>query len=236
MFASLPSCTRNAPKIAGILLLTAAWCSGGNLPESSGSSGKMSQLKSGARIEWVTPDGQTGHVSKARASGPETAALINEDDTVTCLLKEGKTDFVVELPKAPMVDRLTFLNENAVARGELKIAVSNQRLRPDSPAWVEVDGIVPFSHKRLFGVSLLGIDAKFVRLSFHVEKAGRIAPVATGGNEEKTEDPAVASNEKQFDVSAMNEALNSRFARLDGHEGVLVSANDASVGPLSAFF
>ena len=50
-------------------------------------------------------------------------ALISEDDTVTCLLKEGRTDFVVELPKATTLDRLTFVNKNSLARGELKIAM-----------------------------------------------------------------------------------------------------------------
>jgi len=235
MFATFPSRFFHVSKIAGILLMTAPkWCTGGNLPETSAQSGKMNQMTSGARIECVTPDGHTGQVSKLATSDPGTAALIMEDDTVTCLLQEGQTDFVVELPQAPVVDRLTFLNENAVARGELKIAVSNKRLRPDSPAWVEVDGIVPFSHKRLFGVSLLGIDAKFVRLSFRVEKAGRIAPVTVSEKEEALEDPAVALNEKPFDASAMDDALNSDFAKVQGREGILLSANASSVAPLSA--
>ena len=236
MLATFPSPALTASKILGILVLSLpGWCNAGNLPEPlSNGSVKMSQMNNGARIECVTPDGHSGHVAKQAASAPGTAALIAEDDTVNCLLREGQTDFVVELPQAPVVDRLTFLNENAAARGELKIAVSNKRLRSDSPAWVEVDGIVPFSHKRLFGVSLLGIDAKFVRLSFRVEKAGRIAPVTASGKEESTEDPGVASSQKSFDASAMNDALNSNFARLHGRDGLLLSANDSSVGPLSA--
>jgi hypothetical protein len=226
MFATLLSRAFHGSQIAAILFLAApGWCSGGNMPEASSQPGQMNQMNSGARIECVTPDGHTGQVSKLANSDPGTAALIGEDDTVTCLLQEGRTDFVVELPKAPVVDRLTFLNENAVARGELKIAVSNKRLRPDSPAWVEVDGIVPFSHKRLFGVSLLGIDAKFVRLSFRIEKAGRIAPVTASTKGEAADD--------SFDASIMNAALDADLATIHGREGILLSANATSVAPLS---
>ena len=231
MFSSSSSSILNAGKIAtiaGILLFTATgWSLAGNSSAQSGG------RTTGARIECVTPDGHSGQVSKMAASEPGTNALMIEDDTVTCVLQEGRTDFVVELPKAPVLDRLTFLNENAVAQGELKIAVANKRLLPDSPAWIEVDGIVPFSHKRLFGVSLLGVDAKFVRLSFRVEKAGNISPVAAATRAEAPGDTAAAS-EKAFDASAMNDALDSGFAKLHAREGILVSANATSVGPLSA--
>jgi hypothetical protein len=48
------------------------------------------------------------------------------------------------------------------------------------------------------------------------------------------EDPAVALNEKPFDASAMDDALNSDFAKVRGGEGILLSANASSVAPLSA--
>jgi hypothetical protein len=231
MFAAFSAPPFHASKIAGIVLVaTATWCAGGSLPQAEA----LNQMNSGARIECVTPDGHAGQVSKLATAEPGTAALIAEDDTVTCLLQEGQTDFVVELPKVPVTDRLTFLNENAVARGELKIAVSNKRLRPDSPAWIEVDGIVPFSHKRLFGVSLLGIEARFVRLSFRVEKAGRITPVTASGKEEALHNPATALNETPFDASGLNDALNSKIATVHGREGILLSANADSVAPLTA--
>jgi hypothetical protein len=237
MFAAFSAHFCQARKIAGIFSVAAAQCSfGGSLPAPASQAEAANQTNSGARIECVTPDGHSGQVSKLATSDPGTVALITEDDTVTCLLPEGQTDFVVELPKVPVTDRLTFLNENAVARGELKIAVSNKRLRPDSAAWIEVDGIVPFSHKRLFGVSLLGIDAKYVRLSFRVEKAGRIAPIAASEKEVSLKDSVIAVNETSFDVSALNEALSSEFATAHGREGILLSANAnaGSVAPLSA--
>ncbi len=190
------------------------------------------QMNCGARVECITPDGQAGPVAKLPDSEPGAAALIMEDDTITCLLQEGRTDFVVELPKASQIDRLTFLNENARARGELKIAISNERLKANSNEWIEVEGIVPFSHKRLFGVSLVGVEARFVRLSFQVEKAGQ---AAISGRLFASPSVTVAASfpaTPSFNASALQEALNSRFAKLYPRE-LFLTANAISVGPLS---
>jgi len=39
----------------------------------------------------------------------------------------------------------------------------------DSPLWSAVEGAIRFRHKRLFAVSLVGVEAKYVRLTFQVE-------------------------------------------------------------------
>jgi hypothetical protein len=196
------------------------------------------RMNCGAQIECTTPDGRAAQVARVPSQDTSAAALIMDDDTVTCLLQEGETNFVVELPRAALLDRLTFLNENATARGELRIAVSNQRLAANSPEWREVEGIVPFAHKRLFGVSLLGIEARFVRLSFHVEKEGRIAALAVYGEKsrEASADRAViaAKISDMFRASGLDAALNSTFANLHAPERtLLLTANSESVGPLS---
>jgi len=210
--------------------------------ENSSSTHSNDQTKSparmncGAQIECVTPDGRPGQVSRLPAPDPGATALIMDDDTVTCLLQEGETNFVIELPQTTLLDRFTFLNENAAARGELRIAVSNHRLPTNSPEWTEVEGIVPFVHKRLFGVSLLGIEAKFVRLSFHVEKEGRIAALATYGekprNASADRDIEAVQAWKRFQVSGLEDALNSRFATLHARGSILLTANSPSVAPL----
>jgi hypothetical protein len=193
---------------------------------------KLVQMNCGARIECITPDGQAGRVAKLGEAGAVTAQ-ISSDDTVTCLLQEGRTDFVVELPKAGTLDRLTFVNENSLARGELKIAVSDERLRADSKGWVEVEGIVPFSHKRLFGVSLIGIEAKFVRLSFQVEKEGRIGTLKSSQDNVAGMTPATAEKEEPFSEAALQPAMDSRFAIEHGRDRLLLTANASSVQPLS---
>ena len=223
---------------SGMLWLTASNGWAAEIASESSSKGNASaRMNCGARIECVTPDGQAGQVSRMPAEDPGATALIMEDDTVTCLLQEGETNFVIELPQKALLDRFTFLNENGLARGELTIAVSNHRLRADSPDWVPVEGIVPFAHKRLFGVSLLGIEAKFVRLSFHVEKQGGIA--ARGAYDKpaavyQTQNPDPAPASHTFKISALDDALSSRFATHYARETVLLSANSTSVGPLSA--
>jgi hypothetical protein len=133
------------------------------------------------------------------------------------VLKEGETTFIIELPKNAPRDRLTFLNENAAASGELRIAVSDSALPVDSSKWVEVDGIVPFAHKRLFKLSILGVETKFVRLSFRVD-----------GQSEKS-----ASISQPFRDSILSETINSRFAKLREQRRELNLAA-ASVAPLPA--
>lgn len=129
------------------------------------------------QIECVTPDGQLNVVSNAERANPHTPALLTNGNTLSCELKEGDTVFIIPVPKTALLDRFTFINLNAAASGEFNIAIADSRLKANSPGWVPVDGIVPFSHKRLFNLSLLGTGAKYVKLSFHVEKTNRLATV-----------------------------------------------------------
>jgi len=63
----------------------------------------------------------------------------------------------------------------------MKIAVSNYRLPADSPKWTEVSGKTPFTHKRLFNLSMVGVEARYVKLSFHIENGSRIASLGLFG-------------------------------------------------------
>ncbi len=195
----------------------------------------MTQMNCGAKIECITPDGHTNPVSKLPAVDPAAAALIMEDDTVSCLLQEGVTNFVVELPKSRLLDRLIFLNENARARGELRIAISNSRLKPASAGWREVEGVVPFSHKRLFGVSLIGIEANFVRLSFRVEKTKDLNVVTNESQKEAQTGGANAPIREAFTSSALHDALDSPLATRQTRDRILLTAANDSVGPITAF-
>jgi hypothetical protein len=137
----------------------------------------------GTQIEWTTPDGRTAAVATASDSNQSAAALIMDDETLSCPLQEGETTFVIKLPTTAQLDRFTFVNENAAAAGSLKIAVSNYKLAAASPKWTEVDGSISFTRKRLFNLSMLGVEARYVKLSFSVEKAGRIASLGLYGGE-----------------------------------------------------
>lgn len=98
-----------------------------------------------------------------------TKFFVMEQDTISSPLTEGDTTFVIFVARTSTLDRFTFINENKRARGKLSIAVANEKLSPDSNKWMSVDGAISFARKRLFNVSMLGVEAKYVRLSFHVE-------------------------------------------------------------------
>ncbi|HST29777.1 MAG TPA: hypothetical protein VLK27_02935 [Chthoniobacterales bacterium] len=169
------------------------------------------------QIEYISPDGKFSSLSADNPNARESTASFVDRNTVSCALHEGETTFIIELPKNATSDRFTFLNQNADACGELRIAVSDSALPVDSPKWTEVDGIVPFAHKRLFKLSILGVETKFVRLSFRVanpeERSARIS--------------------QPFRGSILDQEIDSGLAILREHARELNLAA-FSVGPLQA--
>jgi hypothetical protein len=163
------------------------------------------------QVDYIAPDGQFSTLTAAPLAPHKPTVAFVDNDTISCVLKEGETTFIIELPNNAARDRFTFLNENAAACGELRIAVSDSALPADSPKWTEVDGIVPFAHKRLFKLSMLGVETKFVRLSFKVD----------GQRQES------ANVSRPFQTSVLTAAINSSFNRL--HE----PGRDLSVGAVS---
>jgi hypothetical protein len=121
-------------------------------------------------VERVLSDGHYAPV--ALKSQEEKNILTLDNDTVNCSLPEGDTTFIISLVRN---SPLTLINENLAARGEFRIAVSNEKLSADSDRWTPVDGAVSFKRKRLFNVSMLGVEAKYIRLTFHVENENDIA-------------------------------------------------------------
>ena len=107
--------------------------------------------------------------------------LTLDNDTVSYALREGDTTLIISLVQTSPRDRFTFINENAAARGELRIAVSKEKLSAESDKWTPVDGAVSFKRKRLFNVSMLGVEAKYVRLTFHVEHDNSMAAAGWQG-------------------------------------------------------
>jgi hypothetical protein len=176
-----------------------------------------SPTKDSTQIEYIAPDGQFSSLTAAHPAPRKPTAAFVDNDTISCVLKEGETTFIIELPNNAPRDRFTFLNENAAACGELRIAVSDSPLPADSPKWTEVDGIVPFAHKRLFKLSMLGVETKFVRLSFKVD----------GQRQES------AHVSRPFQTSVLTAVINSSFSRL--HEpGRDLSVAAVSVAALPA--
>lgn len=151
------------------------------ITDSSNPAKNLARMNCGATIELLGPDERVTAFSGATQKNSPASALIMDDDTLSYALAEGDSTFVVAFPKTSSLDRFTFVNENAAAKGNLQISVSNYRLPAQSPKWIEVSGSTPFTGTRLFNLPLLGVEARYVKLSFHVEKGGRIAGLGLYG-------------------------------------------------------
>jgi hypothetical protein len=149
--------------------------------EESNAAKNLARMNCGAKIDCITPDGRLVAVPSAGEKNSSAAALIMDDDTLSCPLQEGETTFIISFPQTSLLDRFTFVNENAEVQGEMRIAVSNYRLPVHSPKWTDVSGKTEFTSKRLFNLSMVGVEARYVKLSFHVEKGGRIASLGLFG-------------------------------------------------------
>lgn len=161
----------------GILAIVATMetASANPIEESSRDIPKDAVRMNGAQIECTTPDGRIVEVASANDQNKSAAALIMEDDTLSCPLQEGQTTFVIKLTSSALLERFKFLNQNAAAAGKLKISVSNDDLPATSSKWVDVDGSISFNRKRLFNLSMVGVEARYVKLSFEVEKAAAVS-------------------------------------------------------------
>jgi hypothetical protein len=151
--------------------------------DSSNPAKNLARMNCGATIELAGPNGRVVAVPGTARNDSSTAALIMDDDTLSYPLPEGDTTLILAFPRISLLDRFTFVNENATAEGDLQISVSNYRLPMQSPKWTEVNGSTPFTGKRLFDLSLLGVEARYVKLSFHVGKGGRIAALGLYGGQ-----------------------------------------------------
>ncbi len=126
---------------------------------------KTAQLNCGARIQCITSGQADGGTGPAQ---PAAALVIKDDDSISCPLSEGDTTFIVALPRPRTLERLKFINNNIAAHGTLTIAVADEELPAKSERWKPVDGTVAFQNKRLFDLSIVGVDARFVRVTFTV--------------------------------------------------------------------
>jgi len=138
----------------------------------------LARMNCGTTIHLI---GSNGRVVAVTNKDSSPTALLFDDDTLNYPLPEGDTTFVLSFPRTAMLDRFTFVNENGLAAGDIRIAVSNYRLPAQSRKWIEVNGGTSFADKRLFDLSLAGTEARYVKLTFHVTKGGNIAGLGLYG-------------------------------------------------------
>lgn len=182
----------------------------------------LARMNCGATIDVIGTDGRI--VSVANKEGGASALLL-DDDTLNYALPEGDTTFILTLSRTSTLDRFMFVNENAAAVGEMTVAVSNYRLPAQSRKWNEIKGGTPFTGQRLIDLSLLGTEARYVRLSFHVTKGGSIAALGLYGEQSLQKFAARQRGVIRVTNSAatrrLEDMLNFNFANLYAHARVV---------------
>src|SRR5215813_6247457 len=88
----------------------------------------------------------------------------------TTALHQGVSSFIFPLPKGKE-HIMSLVNQNPAAEGCFSIAVSTRRLPVDSSHWNAIGEAINFRHHRQFAVSLEGVEANYVRLTFDVHRA-----------------------------------------------------------------
>lgn len=182
----------------------------------------LARMNCGATIEVSGASEKLVSVADKEAG---VRALLLDDDTLNYPLPEGDTTFILTLSRTSTLDRFTFVNENAAAVGEMTVAVSNYRLPAQSRKWNEVNGGTPFTGKRLFDLSLLGTEARYVKLSFHVSEAGSIAALGLYGEQSLQKFAARQRGVIRVTNSAatrrLEDMLNFNFANLYAHARIV---------------
>jgi hypothetical protein len=99
------------------------------------------------------------------------AALLAGDPTTGYDIANGTTTMFVSLAKIENIDSVSFLDQGAT--GHLTIAASNAKLPADSPQWntIAEQDLTGDTVKVKIGPS----EAKYLKLTFNVNEAGRIA-------------------------------------------------------------
>jgi hypothetical protein len=149
---------------AGSLFLASVALAGQSapMPEPAADSGQNLKPANGWQIECVA------------SGGAKATNLTMADAKINYALPRGMTTFIIRLAALAEKRCFTVVNGNAAAEGKLSIAVSNERLAPGSPKWSTVGGAINFRHKRLFALSLVGVAANYVKLTFQVDDSDRI--------------------------------------------------------------
>ncbi|MEY2571901.1 MAG: hypothetical protein QOJ87_114, partial [Verrucomicrobiota bacterium] len=175
----------------------------------------LARMNCGATIDLIGADGRAVVVTNKNSSAGN---LLLDDDTLNYPLSEGDTTFVISFPRTSTLARFTFVNENAAATGEIKIAVSNYRLPANSRKWIEVNSGTPFTGKRLFDLSLAGTEARYVKISFHVTQGGLIAGLGLYGEQSLQKFAARQRGTTRMTNTAatrrLEDMLNFNFANL----------------------
>ncbi|MDQ6861590.1 MAG: hypothetical protein M3032_10615 [Verrucomicrobiota bacterium] len=134
----------------------------------------VARYRLGAQVE-ASPKSQSVAQLQLSANGEDSnvaeAALLCDDPTVGYALPSGTTTLLVSLAQIENVGSISLMNKGAA--GDVTIAAANAKLPANSPQWQTL------VQQELSGDGLHAdvgpAEAKYVRLTFNIHEAGRIA-------------------------------------------------------------
>lgn len=141
----------------------------------------LARLNCGAHIERILPGGRVDTFGGTGGPIGDSSALVLDDDTLSCPLAVGDNTFVITLPRISVLQRFAFVDRNAVAQGEFELAVSNYRLGSSDSSWKTVVRPTSFGKDSVITAPMLGVEARYVRLTFHVKKEGHLSALSLYG-------------------------------------------------------
>ena len=150
-------------------------------PGGANSAKNLARLNCGAHIERVLPGGRVDTFASADSATNSPGALMLDDNTLSCPLAVGDNTFIISLPRTSVLQRCAFVDRNSLAQGEFELAVSNYRLGSSDSGWKKVLQPTVFGKESIINVSMLGVEARYVRLTFHIKKEGHISALALYG-------------------------------------------------------
>ena len=132
----------------------------------------VARVNLGARVEAFHSNPNTSlQLSSKSEDSVAQVALISDHPTIGYTLPDGSTDLVLSLSKIENFDVISFLNDGAT--GTVTIATSNSRLAATSPQWHQI--AKQDLTAKVTKIKVGPTEAKYVRFTFNVAKAGRIA-------------------------------------------------------------
>jgi hypothetical protein len=169
--------------VTASLLATFAAFAGNNDEAATGANRakNLARLNCGAHIDRILPGGGIVTFKTESEKSGDPSALLLDDNTLSCPLSVGDNVFVVTLPHISVLQRFGFINRNAAAQGDFEVAVSNYRLGSTDPAWTQVQKATSFDKARVVNFPMLAVEARYVRLTFHVRKEGHLGALGLYG-------------------------------------------------------
>ncbi len=141
----------------------------------------LARLNCGAHIERILPGGKVDTFGGAGGPIGDSHALVLDDDTLSCPLAVGENTFVITLPRISVLQRFAFIDRNSAAQGEFELATSNYRLGSSDSSWKTVVRPTSFGKESVINMPMLGVEAHYVRLTFHIKKEGHLSALSLYG-------------------------------------------------------